>query len=274
MIVRKRHSFLVLLAVVSSLLAGCDRQADGPADVAATNTLLASAAADVLGEDAPIELLAGPGMCPGHFDIRPSQVASLRRCRVLLRLDFQKPLDAKLAGATEGGLTIAEISLPGGLGEPASYLAACKQTADALIAQGLLDRSTADARLAEIAARINALAAECKTKLAPLAGQAVLTSGHQAAFCRWAGLAVAGTFSAADATSPAELARAAQAARQADATALIANRPEGRRVADALADRLDAAVIVLDNFPPAAGPEGFDELLRVNTAALVEGLGR
>lgn len=273
MIVRKRHSFLVLLAVVSSLLAGCGRD-DPPADVAATNTLLASAAADLLGEDRPVELLAGPGMCPGHFDIRPSQVASLRRCRVLLRLDFQKPLDAKLAGPIKEGLTIAEISLPGGLAEPDSYLAACRQVADALVAKGLLDRSTADARLAAITARITALAEQCKARLAPLAGRAVLASGHQRAFCRWAGLEVVGTFSAADATSPAELSRAASAARQAGAIGIIANRPEGRRVADALADRLDASVVVLDNFPPAAEPLGFDALLRANTAALGEGLGR
>jgi zinc transport system substrate-binding protein len=259
---------LILLLLATGLAVGCS-ESDTPPPVAATNTLLEVAAKDLMGPETGIFRLAGPGACPGRFDIRPSQVRDLRRCRVLLRMDFQKGLDAKLSAATDAGLRIAEIAPGGGLCRPDSYLAACRQTAEALIAAGLLNRSRSEIRLAEIAERLNTAAEKLRPQIAALHGRAVLTSGHQADFCRWLGLKVVGTFSAADTAGPAQLNRAVQAGRDRQVKLVIANRPEGRRVADALAERLGAEVVVFDNFPdPGAGPHPFDALLQSNVASL------
>jgi zinc transport system substrate-binding protein len=260
-----------LLAPV--LLVGCQRD-DGPVPpVAVTNTLLAAAVHDLLGEQTEILQLAGPGMCPGHFDIRPSQLSRLRRTRILLRFDFQGGLDNKLSAATQHGLRIVSVSLPGGLCRPDSYLAACRQTADALVAAGLLDRPQADQRLAAITGRIGALAEQVRRRTRPLAGRAVIASAHQKPFCEWLGLEVVATFSGADTAGVGQLDRALRAGQQARVGEIIANRPEGRRVADALADRLGATVVVFDNFPPA--PAGrFDQLLKANTDRLIEAIER
>ena len=52
---------------------------------------------------------------------------------------------------------------------------------------------------------------------------------------------------------------------------MVANRPEGRRAADALAKRLGAQVVVLGNFPdPQEGHALFDDLLRANVNLLIE----
>jgi hypothetical protein len=64
--------------------------------------------------------------------------------------------------------------------------------------------------------------------------------------------------------------RAIQAAETGGARLVIANRPEGREVADALADRLGGPVVVFDNFPPSGEADGFDRMLRRNVRALVE----
>jgi len=101
--VRRMAPAVVILA---ALWPGCRRQAGPPAKVAASNSMLECAARDLLGGSETILRLAEPGMCPGHYDIRPGQVAALHGCRVLLRLDFQKSLDRKLAGIE--GLRIAE----------------------------------------------------------------------------------------------------------------------------------------------------------------------
>ncbi len=265
---------LLLLVAIAWALAlfvpGCRKPAD-PAPVAVTNSLLECAARDLLGPDTPVLCLAEPGMCPGHFDVRPSQVEALRRCRVLLRLDFQKSLDGRLSSATDQGLRIVEVRIAGGLAEPDSYLAACRQTADALVAAGLLERSAADARLSEIAARVRRLADACRERLAPLQDTPVLTSSHQEAFCRWLGLRVAGTFTGADSAGVGQINDAIRLGEQAGAKLVIANLPEGRRVADALAEHLGAKVVVLGNFPAAReGGPSFDELLLRNVNALAE----
>jgi len=266
-----RRSILILTLLIAAIAsAGCRRR-EGQSPVAATNSLLECAAQDILGGSTPVLRLSEPGMCPGHFDIRPSQVNDLRRCRVLLRLDFQKSLDSKLAGVKDDGLQIIEICIPGGLCEPESYLTACAQTAEALVDAGLLDRVVADKRLSEIDARIKEKASECRRRVRALKGTPVLVNVHQEAFCKWLGLDVIATFSGADTAGVGQLDQAVRKGEQAGVKLIVANLPEGRRVADALADRLGAKVVVFGNFPALnGGQSSFDDLLDANVAEVLE----
>lgn len=253
--------------------AGCGQPSSpSKAKVAATSTYLTCVVRDLTGDSTPVMRLAGPGMCPGHFDIRPSQVQALRRCRLLLRFDFQGSLDAKLAPLSDDGLAIRPVVLDGGLCEPATYRAACEQVADVLRASGLAEEADLSGRLREIAARTESLAVDLRAEArrAGLPEQSAVCSEHQAAFCRWLGLNVLATFSGADAATTGSLSRAIEAGEAGDARFLVANRPEGTRVAEALAERLGARVVVLDNFPEEGTHDGFDRLLRRNVAALVE----
>lgn len=158
----------LLGAVWLALLAGCQpsgERANGPR-IAITTSYLQAGARDLLGEDVSVLRLAEPGTCPGHFDIRPSQVQDLRRCRALLRFDFQKSLDAKFAGAGTNGPAVAEIALRSGMCVPDSYLSVCRQTAEHFVAFGLLSRAEADTRLQAIAARLDALARDATNRVA------------------------------------------------------------------------------------------------------------
>ncbi|MFW6132278.1 MAG: metal ABC transporter solute-binding protein, Zn/Mn family [Planctomycetota bacterium] len=264
----RRVALAAVLAGVTG--AGCSGEdADAPAaPVAATNTYLACCAREFLGADAPVVELSGGAMCPGHFAIRPGQVRDLRRCRVLLRFGFQEDLDAKLQPVSEN-MRIVGVNIPGGLCEPESYLAACRAAADALVECGLVDRDRAEQTLGDIARRMGTLDAEARRRIrqASLQAAAVLASEHQASFCRRLGLEVAATFPAVDRARPRQLDRARRAGRDAGAKLVVANRPEGRRVADKLADDLDVPTVVLDNFPRAGLT--FDEMVRANLAALV-----
>ncbi len=263
--------------VLTLTLPGCNTDSPAAASdpapaIAVTNTYLASAAREVAGPDLAIISLAPPGTCPGHFDIRPSQVDRLRRCRLLLRFDFQGSLDEKLQGHTEGGLSIHEIKPPGSLCEPQSYLAACRQVAEALTAANLPTVQDFAPRLHRIEQRIDAAAARMHARIrdAGLAGRAVLCSEHQAGFCRWLGLKVVGTFRGGDTALLGELDEAISAARSTGVTLVIGNQPEGRLAADALAERFAATVVILDNFPAQPKDEGtYDDMLRDNVDRLV-----
>lgn len=273
----KRGTFIIFLASVMAIgtVVGCRKSSQSAPPVAATNSLLECAAKELLGESTPVLRLAEPGMCPGHFDIRPSQVQQLRSCRVLLRLDFQKSLDTKLAGAKDDGLRIAEIRISGGLCEPESYLEACRQTADALVAANLLARDTADSRLAAIAERVARLADHCRQQVAGLKGTPVVVSVHQEAFCKWLGLQPVALFTGADEAGVGQVDAAVKQGEQAGAKLVIANQPEGRRVADALAQRLKATVVVFGNFPAFSnGQSSFDDLVEANIKALMEATGK
>jgi zinc transport system substrate-binding protein len=262
----------MLLAAVA-VVAGC-HESSPPADVAVTNSMFECAVVDLAGDDITIMRLAEPGMCPGHFDMRPSQIQSLRGCRVLLRLDFQQSLDRKLAGVSGEGLRIAAIKVPGGLCQPDSYLAATREIADAMVATDLLGRAAADARLAAIEQRMAGLKELCRQRMEPIRGAAVLASVHQKAFCEGLGLNVVATFSAADTAGIGQLNHAVRAAEAANARVIVANRPEGRRTADALADRLGIPVVMFGNFPAMTDQQAtFDALVEANVNALTKAVG-
>jgi zinc transport system substrate-binding protein len=240
--------------------------------LAATTSYLESAARDLLGRNATVLRLAEPGACPGHFDIRPSQASELRRCRMLLRFDFQSSLDALLDRNETNPPTVVVVIVHDGLCRPDSYLSACRQMADAFVAQGLLARTNADARLQAVSEQLMGLAREATNRVARagLAGIPVIASVHQKDFCEWLGLKVVATFRAADTASVAEIDDAISAGKYAEVKLVIANLPEGRRTADALAERLKARVAVFGNFPALEHDRvSFDDLLAGNVKALV-----
>lgn len=267
---------MVALAVLAG---GCQRSdnAAGPAALAVTTSYLEGAARDLLGDDVRVLRLAEPGACPGHFDIRPSQAAELRQCRALLRFDFQNSLDAILARDGTNQARVVAVTIHGGLCQPDSYLASCQQVADGLVAGGWLARNNADARLRAIAVRLEALGRTATNRVAQagLAGVPVIASAHQAEFCEWLGLKVVATFRAADTASVAEIERAISKGELAEIGLVIANLPEGRRTADALAERLTARAVVFGNFPLLKdGRPAFDELLCGNVTELTKAAGR
>lgn len=255
---------------LTTALGGCQRAcADAaPPRVAAANAYLASAVRDVLGDETPVLYLAEPGMCPGHFDLRPSQIGALRNCLLLLRFDFQTSLDEKLADLRRAGLTIAAIRVDEGQCNPATYREVCSSVAAALVSVGLIDRATADERLAKLDSRIGVLEAWGRTRTAEvqLQGMPVLASKHQAAFARFLGLDVRATFAGTDTASAREIENAL--ANGQDVRLVIANLPEGRRLADALAERLGARVVVFGNYPEDRHGGRFEALFRENVEQL------
>lgn len=275
---RRRHANPLFLATLLSalVLGGCARQpTDAAPPVAASNAYLEAATLDLLGHDTSVLRLAEPGTCPGHFDLRTSQVNDLRRCRLLLRFDFQQGLDAKLRGVQQGGLHIAGIRGPAGLCIPASYVATCRQVAEAFTTAGLLSATQAADRLAAIERECETLQndAVARVQAAGLAGAAVITSDHQAAFCEALGLRVVARLRGADTALVDEIESALRDGKAA--AAVIANRPEGRGLADAVGTRLKIPVVMFDNFPTDfADAEPFAKLVTTNVDRLIEAAGR
>jgi len=275
----RAHRRWIALGLLLAGLTGCrpaGSSDSGPAEgsgsgpIAVSSSYLGAALRDLLGEDVSLLVLAEPGMCPGHFDLRPSQVQELRACPILARFDFQNSLDVRL---TDGAATqVVAVSVPGGMCEPASYRDVCRQLADALVARERLSRADADRRLAAVGRRMDQLAAWTCEQIdaAKLRDCPVVCSGHQSGFCSALGLSVAATFSSADTAQPRQIDQAVKKGDEARACLIVANRPEGRQLADALGDRLKARVLVFGNFPDGRSPESFDRLVRDNVTTLIE----
>jgi zinc transport system substrate-binding protein len=271
-----RHIISFLIAATWLIHAGCGRDSGstpGTLRLGAANSYLECVAQDVLGTPVNFVRLAEPGTCPGHFDLRPSQVSDLRLCRAILRFDFQKSLDERLIDSSTNAPRIIEVSVKGGMCQGASYTNACQQVADSLVSMDLLDRARADEQLRRINERLTVSTAGLKLQVAEadLTNLTVLASAHQKAFCEELGLRVAATFRASDAARMSEVDHVIETVQKEGVKWVIANLPEGRRLADALGERLGAKVVVFGNFPdPRLGADAFDALIAGNVHALLE----
>ena len=96
----------------------------------------------------------------------------------------------------------------------------------------------------------------------------VVTSCHQAVFADWLGLDVVATFAGSDIETPGSINQCLQQAKDKDVRFVIANKQEGTVLATALAERLDADMVIFSNFPAGQSDTtsmpGFDGLLHEN----------
>lgn len=239
---------------------------------AVSNSWLECALRD-LAPEAPAPLrVCPPGMCPGHFDLRPGMVKELRRSELFLLFDFQQAMGGKLEGLSSSGLKVVPVSAPEGLCVPSSYLSGLEAVSEALIAASPARREAVEAALARARERLARLEAELQGAMdaSGLRGAKVVTSGHQAVFCRWLGLEVIGGYSGPETLSPARLEALFEEGRESGVRFVIANAQENAQMGEVLAARLEAPLVMFSNFPAMTEAEStFDSLARGNVARLL-----
>jgi len=269
-----RLAFLFLLST-TAILCGCKPVTDQEKqpEIAVSNSYLQCAVKDLCPDNTEVLSLAPPGMCPGHFDISPSQVNQLGNCRILLLFDFQEKIDSSMASLKSKGLKTSLVKTQPGMCIPDVYLATCREVCDILSLE-FPDRETGyRQRLDIIDERLSKLSVELKNAIndSELASVKVVSSGHQSEFVNWLGLETAATFEGSDLETFFNITECLNKAQGQDVKFVIANKQEGTSLADSLAKRLGIQTVVFGNFPESAkGRKGFDELLQQNVKFLFE----
>ena len=274
----KNNIFSYILAFSATcgfLVTGCKNRAneENLAEIAVTNSYLGCAVLDLCQYDVEVLCLTPPGMCPGHFDISPSQVKQLCNCSVLLLFDFQKQVAETLSRVKERGLKTAFVEESGGLCVPETYLEVCRRVSDILSAEYPERKAQYRQRLQVIENDLNQLRQELleKTRQAGVSSAKVLASNHQVDFANWLGLETIATFVGSDMETVTGIDNCIKEAEGQDVRFVIANKQEGAALAKALSERLGAKTVVFSNFPELGREaRGFDNLLRANVDSLIQ----
>ena len=260
---------LIILSVFLTFT-GCTKIDDNKKapDIAVTNTYIQSAVHEFLGNDKNTFCLASPGMCPGHFDVSPGQLTKLRKCKLLLYFDWQKAIEKSLVRVKQQGVDFHAVSSLPGMCLPTSYLQTCRDTFNALLKTSPTEKANLTKKMETVEQRLVALQDQISKKIsqAKLKGIKVVCSHHQKLFAKYLGLDVIATFAGADTESISNIQQSLDKANGQTIKFVIANKQEGTALAKALADRLNAKVIVFSNFPET----NFDQLINANINQLLE----
>lgn len=272
-------SFLVAVLPMSLLaLLSCTHSS---ADIVAGSSLIAGVAQDIAGSKLEVHNLIPPGMCPGHYDVKPSDVETLANSKALFIHSWQQDkanITGLIDAAQNTNLIIKVIDVKGNWMVPPVQAEAIGKIAQAL---GGIDPGNAayyHQKAEERGRVILAKGKEIQSKLkeAKLDEVKVICADMQAGFVKWAGFNVVATYGRPEELSVADMEQLVTKAKQGSVSLVVDNLQSGDAGnSGAMARDIGAAQVTISNFPGGfEGTETWEKAIDKNVDLLLEVLAK
>lgn len=222
--------------------------------VLAGTTLIEDLVLAVGGDRVAARTVIPGGACPGHHDVRASDVAAFARADLILLHDWQRGqahIRALLDTAPGAAGKVRVPEAPGNWMLPEAQARAALAVGELLAAADPGGAAAYSRRAAERAARARAVADEVRGLAAAsgIAGVPAIGDVMQRPMLEWLGLRVVGDYGRFEETGAEALARTVAAGKAARAVLVADNLQSTGGAGRALAEDMDARLVVLTNFP-------------------------
>jgi len=264
-------TILVLSLIATSLLGGCSPATTSKLKVVTSTSMMAQIVERVGGDMVEVVNIVPPAQCPGHFDIKPSDIQKLADADLFLLHGWRGEKFAQdlIASANNPDLTVITIAVKGKLMTPPAQLGVTETlTSDywmtppvqleaaEMVTAALcqVDTENSDGyqeSAAEFKANIKTKGTEIKAKLAKenLASINVMCADMQVGFVQWTGLNIVATYGRPDSLTPSVVKELVDKGREAKVTLIIDNIHSGKDAGAGIAEELGCKRIILSNFP-------------------------
>jgi len=264
-----------LLAILFTLLS-CAQQ---PADIMAGSSLIADIIQDIADGKLTAYTLIPPGTCPGHYDVKPSDVERLANSEVLIIHNWQqnmKNISDLVEAADNPDLVIKVIDVPDMPMVPQIQAETTDKIAQAL---GEIDPENSAYYQEKAAERTQAILAkgeevQDKFQAANVSGINVLCVEYQVGFAEWAGFNVTDTYGRPEDLSVADVEELIVEAKEAGVALVIDNLQSGATSnSEAMAQDIGAIQVTISNFPGGfENTETWEKAIDKNADLLLEAL--
>jgi len=248
-------SILVLSLVITSFLGGCAPTETSRLKIVTSTSLLASIVERVGDDRVDVVNIIPPAQCPGHFDVKPSDIQKLADADLFLLHGWQgeKFSQKLIASANNPDLIVAvpKIDIPGSWMAPPVQLNAIDKIT-AILSQADEKNSSAYRKsAAELKSKFKTKEAGIKAKLAKedLSSINVMCAEMLVEFVQWIGLNVIATYGRPDSLTPQAVKELVDKGRAAGVTLIIDNLQSGQDAGAGIAEELGCKRIILSNFP-------------------------
>ncbi|MFW6102151.1 MAG: metal ABC transporter substrate-binding protein [Chloroflexota bacterium] len=233
-------------------LSSCTQQS---ADVMAGTSLIANIIQDVAGDKLETRTLIPPGSCPGHYDVKPSDIEALANSKALFIHNYQENFE-NITGLVEAAenpdLIIKVLNVTGNWMVPAVQAEAVDKIAQAL---GEIDPGNGAYYEEKAGERSQAILAKGEEVQDTLRGAnvdkvKVLCADMQAGFVGWAGFNITATYGRPEELSPADVEQLVTDAIEAGVALVIDNLQSGATAtSETMAQDIGAIQVTISNFP-------------------------
>jgi zinc transport system substrate-binding protein len=270
----------IILAVLTLAnlftLLSCNQQT---ADIMAGSSLIADIIQDIADGKLTAYTLIPPGLCPGHYDVKPSDVERLANSEVLIIHNWQqnmKNISDLVEAADNPDLVIKVIDVPDMPMVPQIQAETTDKVAQAL---GEIDPENAAYYQEKATERTQAILAkgeevQDKLQAANVSGINVLCVEYQAGFAEWAGFNVTDTYGRPEDLSVADVEELVVDAIEAGVALVIDNLQSGATSnSEAMAQDIGAIQVTISNFPGGfENTETWEKAIDKNADLLLEAL--
>ena len=279
---RKRILIGVLIAAVVAASATAlvlTQNAPPSVDIMAGSSFITDIIQDVADGKLETRALIPPGTCPGHYDVKPSDIKALANSRAIFIHNYQQNYE-NVTGAIEAAdnpdLITTVLNVTGNWMVPAVQAEGVGKIAQAL---GEIDPDNAAYYQEKAADREQAILTygdDVKTELqeAGVEGVKVICAEMQAGFVGWAGFNITATFGRLEELGPKQRTDLIDSAQESGVALIIDNLQSGSETLGAsIGEDIDAIPVTISNFPGGLGnTETWEKAIDKNVNLLLDAL--
>lgn len=266
----------IVAAVIVIVIVAFSVRAGSSADIVAGSAFITNIVNDVADGRLEPHTLIRPGDCPGHHDIKPSDVRAVNNSKALIIHNYQQNYEyipALVETADNPGLDIVVIDIMGNWMAPPIQAEAVNKIAQALAEIDPENGAYYQERAEERVEAILEKGEEVRARLLDMGvdGMKIVCGEMQAGFLRWAGFDIVATYGRPEELSPTRVEEVIAQATEAGVTLVIDNLQSGEM--PTLAEDIGAVHLTLSNFPGGfRGTETWEKALDKNLELLEDAL--
>jgi len=255
------------------------QHAQPSADIMAGSSFITNIIQDVADGKLEPRTFIPPGVCPGHYDIKPSDIEALTYSKAFFIHNYQQNYEnvtGLIEAAENPDLIITVINITGNWMTPPVQAEAVDKIAQAL---GEIDQENAayyQEKAAERAQAILDYGDGVKNTLqeAGVDGVKVICADMQAGFVVWAGFDVVATYGRPEDLSPADVDQLITEAKDAGVALVIDNlQSSAATLGAAMEQDIEAIPVTISNFPGGLeNTETWEKAIDKNVDLLLEAL--
>jgi len=239
--------------------------------VVCTTTALESIAEEVGGDKVDIISLVQPGVCPSHFDVRPSHIAEVGEASLIVYHGVEPWLEDLIKAS--GNESAERLQVEGPWNTPELAVKKIEQIRDALSQVDPENKEYYGENAARAVEEMSATAGALKAEAESLTVDTVpvLCMEWQQSFVEWLGFSVVGTYAPPETLSIKDVSDLITTGKTEGAILVIDNLQSGTDIGSEIAAAVGGYHVVLTNFPNAVpGAGSISEMLEYNAQQLFD----
>jgi len=269
---------VVLVGVVVAVLVRA-QHAQPSVDIMAGSSFITNIIQDVADGKLEPRTFIPPGVCPGHYDVKPSDIEALANSKAFFIHNYQQNYEnvtGLIEAAENPDLIITVINITGNWMTPPVQAEAVEKIAQAL---GEIDPENAACYAGNATERAQAILAKGEEvedilSEAGVEGVRVLCAEMQQGFVNWAGFNITATFGRPEDLSSADVNQLVTEAKDAGVSLIIDNLQSGSATLGAAIEQdVEAIPVTISNFPGGLeNTETWEKAIDKNVDLLLEAL--